>query len=82
MNFKISLQTYLKQTNLEKKPSIKIQVLEENTMFCSKILGETFIFNWGDRWDFNTLIWLGLAWLDLVLVWVWFRSGLFWLGLA
>ena len=58
-------------------------------MFCSKILGETFIFNWGDHRDLDArrwLSWLGLTWLGLAwfgLVWLglaWF--GLVWLGLA
>ena len=53
-------------------------------MFCSEILGEIFIFNWGDRRDFNTPIWfswLGLTWLGLTwlgLTWL----GLTWLGLT
>ena len=70
---------------MEKKPLI----WPKNTMFCSKILGETSIFNWGDRRDLNALtsfIWLGLTWHGLAwlgLAWsglVW--SGLVWSGLV
>ena len=73
VNFKVSLQTYLKQTNLETKPSLKIQFLEEIPCLV-RILVENFIFNWGDRWDFSltfkrvgcTGLGLHMAWIDVV----------------
>ena len=33
---------------------MKVLFLKENTMFCSKILGEISIFNWGVHRDFSS----------------------------